>query len=107
MHEATPRPDRILSRVIIEGVEPEIDGGRFPIKRTVGEEVHVSADIYADGHDTLAAVRRYRNAAETECKEVVMEAQANDRWTAHFAVAAIGRCEYTVQAWVDRLGSWR
>src|SRR5262249_10909812 len=49
----------------------------------------------------------YRNAAETEWKEVVMEAQGNDRWTAHFAVAALGRCEYTVQAWVDRFASWR
>ena len=106
MHEAMPRlPDRIPSRVIIEGVEPEIDGGRFPIKRAVGEEVVVAADIYADGHDALAAVLRYRHAAETEWKEVSMEAHGNDRWTARFTVTAIGRYEYTAQAWIDRFPS--
>ena len=67
-------PDRLPSRVIIEGVEPEIDGGRFPIKRTVGEEVVVTADIHADGHDMLAAVLRHRHVSEEEWKEVSMEA---------------------------------
>jgi starch synthase (maltosyl-transferring) len=100
-------PDRVPSRVIIEGVEPEIDGGRFPIKRTVGEEVHVWADIHADGHDVLAAVLRYRHTSATEWKETVLEERGNDRWTARFPVAALGRYEYTIQAWIDRFASWR
>ena len=100
-------PDRVPSRVIIEGVDPEIDNGRFPIKRTVGEDVVVSADIYADGHDVLAAVLRYRPVSEPEWREVEMEAKGNDRWTARFAVTALGGYEYTVQAWIDRFGSWR
>jgi starch synthase (maltosyl-transferring) len=99
-------PDRALSRVIIETVDPEIDGGRFPIKRTVGEEVVVSADVFCEGHDEPAAVLRYRHAAE-EWSEVRMEAKGNDRWTARFPVTALGRYEYTVQAWVDPFASWR
>jgi starch synthase (maltosyl-transferring) len=95
------------SRVVIEGVEPEIDGGRFPIKRTVGEEVVVSADIYADGHDVLAAVLRYRYAAEETWKEAPMEPGVNDRWTGCFPVTTLGVYEYTLQAWVDRFASWR
>src|SRR5205823_5071364 len=55
-------PQSVPSRVIVEGVEPEIDGGQFPSKRTVGEEVIVGADVYADGHEMLAAVLRYRGA---------------------------------------------
>lgn len=47
-------------RAVIEGVKPEIDGGRFPAKRTVGETVVVEADIFTDGHDELSAVLRYR-----------------------------------------------
>jgi starch synthase (maltosyl-transferring) len=94
--------------VIIERVEPEIDGGRFAIKRTVGDEVLVSADILADGHDVLTAVVRFRNAQETAWTEVPMAAlgQGNDRWTGRFVVTAVGRCEYTVQAWIDRFASW-
>jgi starch synthase (maltosyl-transferring) len=99
-------PARLPSRVVIEGIDPEIDGGRFPIKRTVGEEVVVAADVFADGHDSLAAAVRYRPAGG-EWAEVAMEALGNDRWTARFPVASVGRWEYTTQAWVDRFGSWR
>ncbi|HWG45208.1 MAG TPA: alpha-1,4-glucan--maltose-1-phosphate maltosyltransferase [Gemmataceae bacterium] len=100
-------PNRLPSRVIIEGVQPEIDGGRFPIKRTIGEEVHVSAAIHGDGHDVVAAVLRYRHASESAWREVGMEAQGNDHWTARFSVDALGQYEYTVQAWIDRFASWR
>src|SRR5436190_19864056 len=54
------------SRVIVEQVRPEIDDGRFPIKRTIGERVHVTADIFADGHDVVAAVLRDRPHATAE-----------------------------------------
>ncbi|HEY7329517.1 MAG TPA: alpha-1,4-glucan--maltose-1-phosphate maltosyltransferase [Gemmataceae bacterium] len=100
-------PDRLPSRVVIEGVEPEIDGGQFPIKRSIGEEVVVGADVYADGHDALTAVLHYRHASEKEWKEVPMEPHPNDRWTGRFTVTALGVYEYTLQAWIDRFASWR
>jgi starch synthase (maltosyl-transferring) len=107
-------PAKLPSRVVIEGVEPDIDGGQAPIKRTVGEEVVVGADIYADGHDVLTAVLRYRQTligstgpGEEEWVEVAMTEQGNDRWSARFLVTAVGRWQYTLQAWVDRFGSWR
>jgi starch synthase (maltosyl-transferring) len=100
-------PARGPSRVIIEGVDPEVDGGRFPIKRTVGEEVEVRADVHADGHDVLAGVLRYRHAESPGWSEVPLSALGNDRWAAHFRVTALGRYEYTLEAWVDRFGSWR
>lgn len=100
-------PERLPSRVIIEGVEPEIDGGQFPIKRTIGEDVIVRADVYADGHDALTAVLRYRHAAEQEWKEAPMQPGLNDRWEGRFSVAEMGDYEYTLQAWIDRFASWR
>jgi starch synthase (maltosyl-transferring) len=100
-------PVRVPSRVVIDRVEPEIDGGRFPIKRTVGEEVVVSADIIADGHDLLAAVLRYRHADDPDWTEVPLVDRGNDRWEATFLVTTLGRYEYTVQAWIDRFSSWR
>src|SRR5947209_6250312 len=102
-----PQPERLPSRVIVEGVEPEVDAGRFPAKRTAGEELVVSADVHTDGHEVLAAVLRYRQAPDGPWAEVRMEPLINDRWTARFTAAALGRYEYTVQAWIDRFASWR
>jgi starch synthase (maltosyl-transferring) len=100
-------PEQVPSRVIVEDVEPEVDCGQFPIKRTVGEEVAVSADAYADGHEVLAAVLRYRQAGSSEWAEVDMSPTGNDRWAGAFTVSALGEYEYTVEAWIDAFASWR
>jgi len=119
-------------RVVVEHVRPSIDGGRFPIKRTVGERVEVLADAFADGHDLIAVVLRdrhvtaYTGTAESaeqyfpassansalnvsEWRETPMTATAPglDEWTATFQVDAIGWHEYQVSGWVDRFGTWR
>jgi starch synthase (maltosyl-transferring) len=103
-----PRLDPSLQRrVIVEGVHPEVDAGRFPIKRTTGEDVVVGADIFTDGHDILAAALLYRRAGEHHWHEAPMKALGNDRWQASFRVEELGRYEYTVEGWIDRFGSWR
>jgi starch synthase (maltosyl-transferring) len=102
----SPAP-AIPSRPEIDRVEPEIDGGRSPIKRVVGEEVRVFANIYSDGHDLLGAALCFRHANEEDWTEVPMEFLGNDRWTATFLVASLGRYLYTLRAWVDRFASWR
>ncbi|HEX2644103.1 MAG TPA: alpha-1,4-glucan--maltose-1-phosphate maltosyltransferase [Thermoanaerobaculia bacterium] len=98
-------------RVIIEGVAPEIDGGRFPIKRTVGERVVVEADAFTDGHDAITCRLAWRPESEPGSKvlwrEVPMQALVNDRWRASFTVNEAGRWLYTVVAWVDRFKTWR
>jgi len=98
---------QLLRRVVVEGVHPEIDAGRFPVKRTVGEDVVVGADIFTDGHDKLAAALLHRRAGETPWREVPMVALPNDRWQAAFRVDELGAYEYTVEGWVDRFESWR
>src|SRR5271167_3687430 len=96
-------------RPAIEQVSPEVDGGRFAIKRIAGDWVTVSANIFADGHDALSAVIHYRHATEPAgvYDEVSMHELGNDRWSGRFQVTNIGRYYYTVQAWIDRFGSWR
>ena len=93
-------------RVVIENVQPQVDCGRFPIKRTIGERVSVTADIFADGHDILYAVLRHRPATQAAWEEVSMEPQPNDQWQAEFIVPAEGRYIYTLQAWIDHFQSW-
>jgi starch synthase (maltosyl-transferring) len=93
-------------RVAIENVQPQVNCGRFPIKRTLGDRVTVTADIFADGHDIVYAVLRHRPAAQPDWEEIPMEAQPNDRWQAEFTVPAQGRHLYTLQAWLDHFQSW-
>lgn len=94
-------------RVVIEGVTPQIDDGRYAIKRTVGERVIVEADIFTDGHDALSCVVLYREQEEMAWVEIPMKFLLNDRWRAEFTVNTIGRYYYTVVGWVDHFKSWR
>jgi starch synthase (maltosyl-transferring) len=94
-------------RVVVERVTPDIDGGRFPVKRTIGEAVAVEADAFADGHDAITVVLRYRPDHDATWREVAMAPLENDRWAGAFTVHELGRHRYTVCAWVDRFASWR
>ncbi|MDJ0849950.1 MAG: alpha-1,4-glucan--maltose-1-phosphate maltosyltransferase [Myxococcota bacterium] len=95
------------ARVVIEQVSPEVDGGRFPIKRVEGESVRVRAKVFSEGHDRLCAVLRHRRGGEERWHELAMQGLPNDGFEASFVVGAPGRHEYTLEAWVDRFGSWR
>ena len=97
----------VPSRVIVEQLDPEIDAGQFPIKRTAGEAVVVRARVHADGHDILAGVVRYKAAGDQTWSEVPLEAQGNDWWQGRFLVVQPGWYEYTVQAWIDAFATWR
>ena len=98
---------QLLRRVIVENVEPQVDCGRFPIKRVVGETVAVKADVFADGHDAIAAVVLHRRAGDQAWSESRMRDSGSDRWEALFTVDALGRYEFTIVAWVDRFACWR
>ncbi|HEU5422251.1 MAG TPA: alpha-1,4-glucan--maltose-1-phosphate maltosyltransferase [Nitrolancea sp.] len=100
-------PETRPRRVVIEGVQPEIDCGRFAAKRVVGDLVAIEADIFTDGHDALAAVLRYRGPAADDWQETPFEPLVNDRWRATFRPAELGRWQYAIEAWVDAFATWR
>jgi len=93
-------------RVIIEAVAPQVDCGRYPIKRVVGEKVVVYADIYKEGHDKLAARIKYRRQGAGQWQTAPMAFQDNDRWRGEFTVTELGRWEYTVEGYAERYLSW-
>ena len=95
------------SRVIIENVTPEIDGGTFAAKRVCGERVIVEADIFADGHEMISGMLLFRREAAKKWHETALKLVVNDRWRADFRVDEIGRYRYTLAAWIDRFQSWR
>src|SRR5215217_8945360 len=82
-------------RVAVEGMKPEIDGGRFPIKRVAGETVVVEADVFTDGHEAVSCALLHRKEGAADWIEVPMTALGNDRWQAEFAVPQTARYHYT------------
>jgi starch synthase (maltosyl-transferring) len=94
------------SSILIEDVRPQIDCGRYAIKREVGDRIEVSADIFREGHDLIAAVVQYRQVGEEEWSEVEMRLADNDRWQAAFTVDHLATYEYRVAAFPDVLRSW-
>jgi starch synthase (maltosyl-transferring) len=93
-------------RVVIENVQPEIESGRFPVKRVIGQDMAVEADAFADSHDTLVCVLRYRHSSEPDWHEVSMLPLVNDRWHASFPLTELGLYVYTISAWIDHFFSW-
>src|SRR5271163_19634 len=94
-------------RAVIEGVTPEVDSGRFPIKRIVGDMVAVEADVFGDGHDHVYARLLYRPEDEEEWLSVSMTSLGNDRWRGEFPVTKIGRYVYTIAGGEDHLETWQ
>lgn len=90
---------------MIEAVSPEVDGGRFAVKRVLGDVVTVEADAFADGHDVVAVVLRHGFGEPLD--EAAMTSLGNDRWQASFTVDRLGTWTYAVVAWTDAWQTWR
>ncbi|MDQ2657040.1 MAG: alpha-1,4-glucan--maltose-1-phosphate maltosyltransferase [Bacteroidota bacterium] len=94
------------ARVIIENVQPQVDGGLYPAKFTVGEIVHVNADILGDGHDHIRAQVLYRKETSESWSTLELRPQWNDSWTASFPVSEKGYYFFTIRAWIDHFDTW-
>jgi len=95
------------NRIAIEGVSPEIDGGRFPAKTVAGMPFTVEADIFCDGHDTIAAALLYRQAGNQDWQETEMAFLVNDRWSATITLPENRLYDFTICAWRDLYANWR
>ena len=95
------------SRVIIENLSPEVDGGRFLVKRVVGDRLTVSVDLFGDGHDVVNGHLLYRRAGKGKWAAVQLVHLVNDRWEAAFDLTEVGEWEYKVLGWVDHALNWQ
>lgn len=93
--------------VVIRRITPSLDNARFAVKRAVGEEIHVEADVFKDGHDEVAVLLKWRKSGDKTWRETPMKPMANDRWSGVLAVTSPGAWEFTVEAWGDMFFSWQ
>jgi starch synthase (maltosyl-transferring) len=100
-------PEGGLRRVIVEGLSPEVDGGRYPAKRIAGDTVVVECDLIADGHDAIAGRVLFRHATSKAWQVAPLVSTTNDRWRASFVASEIGVWEVAFEAWVDAFTTWR
>ena len=92
---------------MIESVRPEVDCGRYPAKRVIGEEVLVEADVFADGHDAVGCEVLWKHSSAEDWQSAPMEFRFNDHWAASFRVEKLGRYQYTVRGWTDPFLTWQ
>jgi starch synthase (maltosyl-transferring) len=100
------KPAEGRKRVIIEEIQPQVDCGRYPARRFLGDQVEISAAIFSDGHDHVAAQLLYKPEGETAWRSTRMTALTNDLWSATFTVDRIGAWVFTIQGWVDHFETW-
>ncbi|HEY4042026.1 MAG TPA: alpha-1,4-glucan--maltose-1-phosphate maltosyltransferase, partial [Rhodopila sp.] len=91
------------TRVAVEAVEP---GGEFPAKSVVGRDFTVRADVFADGHDVLAADLLWRPADSSVWQRIPMLKLPNDRWEARVRPERIGLYTFAVEGWWDQWGTF-
>lgn len=100
------KPIEGRSRVIIEEVAPQIDGGRYAAKRVIGDVVNVTAAVFGDGHDHVAGRLLYRRESEKQWRSTPLTPLNNDMWTASFTTDSLGKWVFSIEAWVDHFDTW-
>jgi starch synthase (maltosyl-transferring) len=102
-----PKTNEPPARIQIQRVTPQVDCGRYAVKRTVGDRVDVTARVFRDGHELLGAAVRYKPSGATRWLEAPLEPLGNDDWAGSFEVDRVGTWHYRVEAWVDRVASYQ
>jgi starch synthase (maltosyl-transferring) len=104
---ASPVGDLSGRRFLIEDIYPAVDGGRYPVKRIIGETINVWCDLFRDGHDVVAAALLWRKEGEAKWRREPLRHWENDRWHGSFTPSELGRHVYAIEAWTDAFGTWR
>ncbi|WP_248804801.1 alpha-1,4-glucan--maltose-1-phosphate maltosyltransferase [Pseudomonas sp. MWU13-2100] len=96
----------LLPRIAIEDVTPTVDGGQFAVKAVAGQELVVSAKVFADGHDKLAVLLAWRNLGDADWQRTAMSDKGNNAWQGRLRVGEQGRYAYRIEAWIDQFASF-
>jgi len=95
------------TRVVIQDVKPQLDNGNYFIKRVVGQEVMVSAEILADGHDLMGVCLNFKHESDVQWQNIRMNFHSDEYCIANFKVEKQGFYEYCVEGWIDYALNWQ
>jgi starch synthase (maltosyl-transferring) len=100
------KPTEGRKRIVIEEIQPSVNDGRHPAKRILGDLVEITAAIFGDGHDHVAARLLYRHASQRKAQATPFAALTNDLWSATFTADKLGLWYFTIEAWIDHFDTW-
>ena len=100
------KPVHGRNRVVIEEITPQVNSGRYPVSRVLGDEIVISAAIFADGHDHTAARLLYKHSSEKRFQTASMTATNNDLWEGSFKADELGFWSFTIEGWIDHFDTW-
>jgi len=100
------KPSEGRKRVIIEEIQPQVDCGRYPVRRFLGDRIDVSAAIFSDGHDHVAAQLLYKHQQDSSWTTIPLTALPNDLWSGSFVVDRLGAWSFSILGWVDHFDTW-
>jgi starch synthase (maltosyl-transferring) len=93
-------------RVVIDRILPCVDGGAFPLKRVIGDQIRIEAHLIVEGHERIRAVFRYRKVGEKSWNEMPMHVLGNDEYIIDWQPQEVALWEYDVAAWSDDFENW-
>ena len=105
-NHAVALPRTSPARILIEDVQPMLDGGRWPVKRTLGSAVVVEATVLRDGHEQIEATVEFEGP-DGEVVASALHPIGGDRFQAIVTPGVLGLHQFRVVAWVNRWASWR
>ena len=100
------KPTEGRRRVLVEDLTPQVDGGRYPAKRVLGDAVEVQAAVFADGHDHVAARLLFRHESDKAWSNTAMSPLGNDVFQGTLTLDRLGRWEFSVEGWIDHFDTW-
>ena len=100
------KPTEGRNRIVIEEIQPSVNDGRYPAKRILGDNIEITAAIFGDGHDHVAARLLYRHASQRKWQTTNFTALTNDFWSATFIADKLGNWQFTIEAWIDHFDTW-
>ncbi|MBV9282975.1 MAG: DUF3416 domain-containing protein, partial [Acidimicrobiia bacterium] len=95
-----------MDRIVIEDVRPRTPNG-YPAKGVVQRPLPVSALVFRDGHDILAARARWRPRGDRKWSTSPLTHVRNDRWEGEVEPASLGLHDLVIEAWTDHFATWR
>ena len=94
-----------MDRIVIEDVRPRTPNG-YPAKGVVQRPLRVSALVFRDGHDILAARARWRPRGDRKWSTSPLTHVGNDRWEGEVEPASLGLHDLVIEAWTDHFATW-